>query len=88
MTVTANAAPLDISGGWFRALPGKLPAGGYFTARTPPGAISPSPARGRRLRHADDAPVQNRGGMSGMDMVDKVLVPAAAGSPSRLAAIT
>ena len=29
----AQAAPLDVSGAWFRCLPGKLPAGGYFTAQ-------------------------------------------------------
>ena len=27
----ASAADVTVSGGWFRALPGKLPAGGYFT---------------------------------------------------------
>ena len=29
----AQAAPFDITDAWFRALPGKLPAGGYFTAQ-------------------------------------------------------
>ena len=30
-TGTALAAPIAITGGWMRALPGNLPAGGYFT---------------------------------------------------------
>src|SRR5215469_3606437 len=32
MRGVAQAAPLQITDGWFRALPGNLPAGGYFTA--------------------------------------------------------
>ena len=33
MTAPAIAAPVDVTDAWFRSLPGKLPAGGYFTAQ-------------------------------------------------------
>ena len=73
----ANAAPFDVTDAWFRALPGKLPAGGYFTAQN----------NGRRdvsiTGVSSDAcsmvmihQSSNKGGMSGMDMVDSVKVPA------------
>ena len=29
----AQAAPFDVTGAWFRSLPGGVPAGGYFTAQ-------------------------------------------------------
>jgi copper(I)-binding protein len=79
MTGVANAAPLDITGAWFRALPGKLPAGGYFIAQNNTRrdiAITDarSEACGMLMMHQSS----NKGGMSGMDMVDKVSVPAGA----------
>ena len=77
MTGVANAAPLDITNAWFRALPGKLPAGGYFTAQNNmrrdiaiTGASSD--ACGMLMIHQS----RTAGGMSGMDMVEKVNVPA------------
>ena len=77
MSASANAAPFDVSDGWFRALPGKLPAGGYFTATNGTGrevAIvgANSDACGMLMMHQSS----NKGGMSGMDMIDRVIVPA------------
>src|SRR5882757_4294526 len=77
MTSAAQAAPLDVTGAWFRALPGKLPAGGYFTAQNNSKrdvAITgaSSDACGMLMMHQSS----NKGGMSGMDMVDTVSVPA------------
>jgi copper(I)-binding protein len=76
MTAAAQAAPFDVTGAWFRALPGKLPAGGYFTAQNNSGrevAITgvQSGACGMLMMHQSS----NKGGMSGMDMVEKVAVP-------------
>jgi len=73
----AWAAPFDISDAWFRALPGALPAGGYFTAQNNTGrevsitGVS-SDACGMLMMHRSSS----KGGMSGMDMVDSVKVPA------------
>ena len=77
MTSAAQAAPLDVTGAWFRALPGKLPAGGYFTAQNNTRrdiaiAGASSDACGMLMIHQS----RTAGGMSGMDMVDKVSVPA------------
>ena len=77
MTAGAQAAPFEITDGWFRALPGKLPAGGYFTAYNGTGRdvsiMGADPdACGMLMIHQSS----NKGGMSGMDMVDKVSVPA------------
>ena len=73
----AQAAPFEITDGWFRALPGKLPAGGYFTAYNGTGRDvsimgANSDACGMLMIHQSS----NKGGMSGMDMVDRVTVPA------------
>ena len=77
MTAPAIAAPIDINDPWFRALPGKLPAGGYFTAQnngrrdvTITGVSSD--ACGMLMMHQSSS----KGGMTGMDMVDSVKVPA------------
>ena len=74
---SANAAPVDITGAWFRSLPGKLPAGGYFTAQNNTRHdVSITGARsdacGMLMIHQSS----NKGGMSGMDMMDTVKVPA------------
>ena len=76
-TGVAQAAPFQITDGWFRALPGKLPAGGYFTAHNGTNneisiTGADSDACGMLMIHRSS----NKGGMSGMDMVDKVSVPA------------
>ena len=73
----AQAAPFDVSGAWFRSLPGKLPAGGYFTAQNNTRhdvAITgvSSEACGMLMIHQSS----NKGGMSSMDMMEKVTVPA------------
>ena len=75
MTASAQAAPFEITDGWFRALPGKLPAGGYFTAyngtdRALSIVGADSDACGMLMIHLSS----NKGGMSGMDMVDRVTV--------------
>jgi copper(I)-binding protein len=80
----AWAAPFEVTDGWFRALPGKLPAGGYFTATNGTGRElsiigASSDACGMLMLHQSS----NKGGMSGMDMLDRVIV--AAGSTIRFA---
>jgi periplasmic copper chaperone A len=77
MPGAALAGPVDVSDAWFRALPGQLPAGGYFTAINSTRddiAITgaQSDACGMVMIHQS----QNKGGMSGMDMLDKVTIPA------------
>jgi copper(I)-binding protein len=72
----AQAAPFDITGAWFRSLPGKLPAGGYFTAQNNTGrevAITgvSSASCGMLMMHQSS----NKGGMNSMDMVDQVKLP-------------
>jgi len=76
-STAAWAAPLDINGAWFRKLPGKLPAGGYFTAQNNSRhdvAITgvSSDACGMLMIHQSS----NKSGMSSMDMMPKVTVPA------------
>jgi periplasmic copper chaperone A len=75
-TAAASAAPFDVTDAWFRSLPGGVPAGGYFTAQNNSGrevAITgvQSGACGMLMMHQSS----NKGGMSGMDMVEKVAVP-------------
>ena len=76
-TVAASAAPFDVTDPWFRALPGKLPAGGYFTAQNNSRhdvAITgvSSDACGMLMIHQSS----NKSGMSSMDMMPRVTVPA------------
>jgi copper(I)-binding protein len=76
-SIAASAAPFDVTGGGFRKLPGKLPAAGYFTARNNSRrdvAITDvrTIACGMVMMHRSSA----KGGMCGMDMVDKVTIPA------------
>ena len=77
LSAPASAADMTVEGGWFRSLPGDLPAGGYFTFhnnRAVGVAITgaSSPVCGNLMLHHSS----NQGGMSGMAMVDKVDVPA------------
>jgi periplasmic copper chaperone A len=72
----AVAAP-TVSGAWIRALPGNLPAGGYFTIANPspqPLALTgaQSPACGSLMLHM----THEMGGMAHMMAVDKVDIPA------------
>ena len=75
--VSAQAVPFEVTGAWFRSLPGKLPAGGYFTAQNNSRRdVSITGARsdacGMLMIHQSS----NKGGMSGMDMMETVKVPA------------
>ena len=75
--VGAQAAPFDVSGAWFRSLPGKAPAGGYFTAQNNTArevviSGASSDACGMLMIHQSS----NKGGMSGMHMMVDVKVPA------------
>jgi periplasmic copper chaperone A len=73
----AFAGTLSVSDAWFRSLPAKLPAGGYFTLHnnsdvnaTLTGASSP--ACGMLMLHKSET----SGGTGMMDMVMSVSVPA------------
>ena len=71
------ASELNVTNAWLRALPGRLPAAGYFTLRnaaskpvTLSGAYSPS--CGMVMLHKS----MNMGGVASMDNVSTVAVPA------------
>ncbi len=73
----ALAATVTISDAWIRALPGKLPDGGYFTmhngsAKTVTLTAADSPACGMLMLHKTD----EMGGMAGMSDVASIDVPA------------
>src|ERR1700722_3502566 len=75
--VSANAAQVTVTDAWFRALPGALPAAGYFTARNP--GTSDVTIIGAQAKDCGNMMLHqstNMGGMSGMQMTDKVSVPA------------
>lgn len=72
----AQPSGLVVTGGWFRSLPGKLPAAGYFNARSNSGAPivitgAEAPGCASLMLHRSS----DKGGMSHMEMVDKVTVP-------------
>ena len=74
---SAQAAPISITDSWFRALPSKLPAAGYFTlTNSGPSPIAlksaQSPACGTLMLHM----THNMGGMMHMMAVEQVEVPA------------
>ena len=71
------AAQLTVSYPWFRALPGGLPAGGYFdlhnaTAKAMTLKSASSPACGMLMLHKSDT----MGGMASMSDVSQIDVPA------------
>lgn len=73
----AEAAPVSVADSWFRALPGKLPAAGYFTLSnrsSHPVALTgaQSPGCGMLMLHM----THNMGGMMHMMEVGQVEVPA------------
>jgi copper(I)-binding protein len=82
LSLAAFAAPafagdLTVSGAWFRALPTGLPAGGYFTIKNSGGknvvlTSAQSDSCGMTMLHK----TVDTGGMSRMDMVQSVVVPA------------
>jgi len=72
-----GAPTVTITDAWFRALPGQLPAGGYFTARntgTRDLAITGAKSNGCGLLMLHES--QNMGGMSSMNMARSVPLPA------------
>jgi copper(I)-binding protein len=76
-TVAASAAPLAVTDAWFRSLPGNLPAGGYFTAQNNTShdiAITGARSTGCGMLMLHQS--TDKGGMRGMDMMDKAVVPA------------
>ena len=73
----AFAGDLTVSDAWFRALPTGLPAGGYFTIKNSgdKNAVltsAQSDSCGMTMLHK----TETTGGMSRMDMVQSVVVPA------------
>jgi len=78
LAATVAAPPgVAVNDAWFRALPGALPAGGYFTLRNSGTAKAvltgaDSPACGALMLHKSET----KGGLAAMDMVASVDVPA------------
>lgn len=77
VTTPALASGMEVSEAWFRALPGKLPAGGYFTmhnagAKETALTGADSKACGMLMLHKSS----QSGGMSSMQDVANVPVPA------------
>lgn len=77
LPLPALAGPLNVTEGWFRLLPGGLPAAGYFTVtnttRSDIAIVDAvSPACAMLMMHRSTS----SGGMGGMEMVDRVNVPA------------
>lgn len=71
--LAAPAAPLRIEAPWMRALPGTVPAGGYFVLHNDGTAQvtltgAQSPACGMLMLHLSE----NNGGMSSMHHVDSI----------------
>jgi copper(I)-binding protein len=77
LATSAQAAPLTVTDSWFRALPSKLPAAGYFTlTNSGPSPVAlksaQSSACGTLMLHM----THNMGGMMHMMEVEQVEVPA------------
>jgi copper(I)-binding protein len=80
----AHAATVIVKGGWFRALPAKLPAGGYFTIHNAGGNTvmlsgADSPACGMLMLHK----TEDKGGT--MDMMDMPSIPVPGASDVKFA---
>ncbi|HEY1836771.1 MAG TPA: copper chaperone PCu(A)C [Rhizomicrobium sp.] len=76
LATPALAANMTVTGGWFRALPAKLPAGGYFTLHN--GGAMPvsligaaSPACGSLMLHKS----MTMNGMASMESIESIPVP-------------
>ncbi len=72
----AQPAGLVVTDGWFRSLPGKLPAAGYFNLRSNSGMTlavtgAESDGCGMLMLHKSS----DKGGMSSMAAVDEIKVP-------------
>lgn len=77
MAVSAEAGSVAVRDSWFRALPGKLPAAGYFTLSNSGAAPitltgAQSPGCGMLMLHM----THNMGGMMHMMEVPRIEVPA------------
>jgi copper(I)-binding protein len=73
----ANAAQVSVTQAWFRALPGALPAAGYFIVHN--SSTSEVTITGAKAKECNNMMLHqstNMGGMSGMAMMAKVSVPA------------
>jgi hypothetical protein len=74
----AHAATVVVKDGWFRALPAKLPAGGYFTVHNAGGSTvsltgANSPACGMLMLHK----TEDKGGTMEMMDMPSIAVPGA-----------
>ncbi len=73
----ASAASVNVTDAWFRALPGTLPAGGYFNLHnTGKNDLALLGAQSDGCSTVMMHKSSSTGGMSRMEMVDKVDVPA------------
>ena len=75
--VMPASAGVSVQDAWIRALPASSPSGGYFTLHNDGKSVetlvsAASPACGMLMLHLSE----NKGGMSGMSMVEKVPLPA------------
>lgn len=77
LAAPASAQTFNVTDAWFRALPGKLPAGGYFNAHnTTRGDLAILGAQSEGCSTVMMHKSSSAGGMSRMEMVDKVDVRA------------
>lgn len=77
LAAPASAQTFNITDAWFRALPGKLPAGGYFNVHNATrGDLAILGAQSEGCSTVMVHRSSNAGGMSRMEMVDKVDVRA------------
>jgi len=77
LAAPASAASVNVTDGWFRALPGKLPAGGYFNVHnTTKNGVAILGAQSDGCSMLMMHKSSTSGGMSRMEMADKVEVPA------------
>ncbi len=77
LTAPASAASVSVTDAWFRALPGTLPAGGYFNVHnTGKNDLAILGAQSDGCSTVMMHKSSSTGGMSRMEMVDKVDVRA------------
>ncbi|MEY4965814.1 MAG: hypothetical protein RL274_1397 [Pseudomonadota bacterium] len=77
LTAPVSAASFNVTDAWFRALPGKLPAAGYFTSHnTTRSDVAILGAQSDGCSTVMMHKSSNTGGMARMEMVDQVDVPA------------
>jgi len=77
LTSPAMAAPFNVTEAWFRALPGNLPAGGYFEGQnTTKSDVAILGAQSDGCSTVMIHKSSNSGGLNKMEMVDQVQVAA------------